>query len=163
MNADRDDWGDRYQAIYRFMRRRASSREEAEDLTQEVFVAAVRALTEARSNEEVPTLAWLYTVARRRLVDRLRREYRQSVATVSSIAPSPDEPVYGPSVVRPLLEGLRKLEEPQRQVIVLKLFEGRRFAEIAEIVQASEEACRTRFSRGLAALRADLTQKGVTP
>ena len=66
-------------------------------------------------------------------------------------------------MIESVLEGLSRLQESQRRVIVLKLFEGRPFAEIAEIVGASEEACRARFSRGLAALREHLTQKGVAP
>ena len=163
MSANRADWEGRYEAIYRFVRRRTSSREEAEDLTQETFAAAVKALDEARSTEEAPPLAWLYTVARRRLIDRLRRERRHSLAAESVIPGSSDERLYGPSIVRALQEGLHELDEQQRQAVVLKLFEGRPFAEIAAIVGASEEACRARFSRGLAALRTYLTEKGVTP
>jgi RNA polymerase sigma factor (sigma-70 family) len=57
--------------VYRFVRRRATSTE-AEDLTQEVFAAAAEALADARVEAPAP-LAWLYTVARRRLVDLARR------------------------------------------------------------------------------------------
>jgi RNA polymerase sigma factor (sigma-70 family) len=163
MNAERADLQGRYEAIYRFVRRCASSREDAEDLTQEVFLAAARELAQARSSEESPTLAWLYTVARRRLVDGLRRGSREPI-TVSSVIPAvSDERVYGPSVVQALLDGLRQLESDQRLVVALKLFEGRPFAEIALMVGASEEACRARFSRGLATLRSYLAEKGVTP
>lgn len=163
MSADGSDWADRYDQIYRFVRRRASSREEAEDLTQEVFAAATRALAEARSDEEAPTLAWLYTVARRRLIDRLRREHRQPLQSDAAVSAGTDERIYGPSITGPLLDGLRELDAQQRQVVLLKLFEGRPFAEIAGLVGASEEACRARFSRGLAALRTYLAEKGVTP
>jgi RNA polymerase sigma factor (sigma-70 family) len=163
MSADIAHWERRYEAIYRFVRRR-TSREEAEDLTQETFAAAVKALGDARSTEDAPPLAWLYTVARRRLIDRLRREQHYSLVVESAIpASSVDERQYGPSIVRALLAGLRELDEQQRQVVVLKLFEGRPFAEIAEIVGVSDEACRARFSRGLAALRTHLSKEGVTP
>lgn len=163
MSARKADWEGRYEAIYRFVRRRAASREDAEDVTQEVFASAVRALAEARLTEEAPAVAWLYTVARRRLADRLRREYRQPLVSDSAISTSEDERLYGPAIVRALRDGLRELDDQQRQVVVLKLFEGRKFAEIAAIVGASEQACRARFSRGLASLRAYLAEKGVTP
>lgn len=164
MSASRDpDLGGRYEAIFRFVRRRTPSREDAEDVTQEIFADAARALAEARLNESAPTLAWLYAVARRRLIDRLRDEQRKPV-TISLLDTAPsEERAYAPSVIQSVLEGLNQLEESQRRVIVLKLFEGRPFAEIAEIVGASEEACRARCSRGLAALRGHLTQKGVAP
>jgi DNA-directed RNA polymerase specialized sigma24 family protein len=45
----------------------------------------------------------------------------------------------------------------------MKVFEGRSFAEIAVEVGATEEACRMRFSRGLASLRRQLERRGVTP
>jgi DNA-directed RNA polymerase specialized sigma24 family protein len=41
-------WPRQYGSIYRFVRRRASTREDAEDLTQEVFEAAIAALGQAR-------------------------------------------------------------------------------------------------------------------
>jgi RNA polymerase sigma-70 factor (ECF subfamily) len=155
-------WNGRYEAIYRFVRRRTPSSEEAEDVTQEVFASAIAALAEARLTTDVPPLSWLYTVARRRLIDRLRvAPPRRGVSLDGDIADQ--EHSYGPALVEPLLEGLRELSEAQRRVIVLKLFEGRSFAEIAAAVDASEEACRMRFSRGLAALRESLTTKGVAP
>ena len=156
-------WARRYGSVYRFVRRRAVSREEAEDVTQEVFEAAVAALGQARVAAE-PSLAWLYTVARRRLVDRLRaaRPVLVPLDAESNIGAS-DDRAYGPAITQALLEALRSLDEGKRRVIVLKLFEGRSFAEIAREVGASEEACRMRFSRGLAELRRLLAEKGVTP
>ena len=74
-----------------------------------------------------------------------------------------DEHSYGPSIVNALLDGLRSLDEAQRRVVVMKVLEGRSFAEIALEVGATEEACRMRLSRGLADLRRQLERRGVTP
>ena len=150
-----------YGAVYRFIRRRARSREDAEDLTQEVFLAAIAALGEARLHEPEAPLGWLYAVAQRRLIDRLRRESTRAVSLVE--APEAAAPAYGPSVVSLLVASLNELEEGQRRVIVMKLFEGRPFREIAAELGVAEEACRARFSRGLAALRERLREKGVAP
>lgn len=157
-------WLRHYGSVYSFVRRRGYSREDAEDLTQEVFEAAVAALGEARLGADSEPLAWLYTVARRRLVDRLRASPPASVP-LDGEPQSADgaERVFGPAVARALVDAVKSLDEHQRRVIVLKLFEGRPFAEIADVVGASEEACRMRFSRGLAQVRRTLTEKGVQP
>jgi len=150
-----------YGAVYRFIRRRARSREDAEDLTQEVFLAAVAALGEARLPEGETPLGWLYTVARRRLIDRVRGESRRLVPVSDAVASV--EPAYSASVVSSLVSSLSELEGGQREVIVMKLFEGRRFSEIADRLGVSEDACRARFSRGLARLRERLRERGVEP
>jgi DNA-directed RNA polymerase specialized sigma24 family protein len=59
--------------VYVFVLRRVRTHHDAEDLAQEVFVDAVEAELES---ENPPLLAWLYTVARRRLIDDLRRQAR---------------------------------------------------------------------------------------
>src|ERR1700760_3856342 len=53
------------------------------------------------------------------------------------------------------------LPEGQRQVIVLKLLRGCSFAEIAEATGVGADACKMRFSRGLATVRAELARQGV--
>jgi RNA polymerase sigma-70 factor, ECF subfamily len=153
-------WRRQYGSVYRFVRRRSGSREDAEDLTQEVFAAAVAQLGRAREQAEAPPLAWLYTVARRRLIDRLR--------AARSLVPLPEEyagseRAYGPAIVRGLVDGLASLDEQQRRIVVAKLFEGRSFAEIAPELGVSEQACRMRLSRALAQLRRHLVEKGVVP
>jgi RNA polymerase sigma factor (sigma-70 family) len=142
--------------VYRFVRRRATAAD-AEDLTQEVFAAAAVALADARV-EAPPPLAWLYTVARRRLVDLARRA--SLVEPAANERPS-EERTYGPQVGRELAAAFARLTDAQRRVIALKLFDGRSFAEIAALLGSSEGACKMRFSRGLATLREELERKGI--
>jgi RNA polymerase sigma-70 factor (ECF subfamily) len=151
-----------YESVYRFIRRRVRTREDAEDLTQDVFLGAAEALHRLQLREDNPSLGWLYTVARRRLIDRLRdKQKRQNLeAQLDRAADAQD---YEPSIADALLASLHSLDPATRRVIVLKLFEGRRFTEIAQTLKLSEEACRTRFSRGLGALRDELREKGLTP
>lgn len=155
-------WRRQYGSVYRFVRRRSGSREDAEDITQDVFAAAVAALGRARADAEGPPLAWLYTVARRRLVDRLRAPRPASATLDPDVLPAAEH-AYGPAIVRTLVEGLETLDDPERQVVIGKVFEGRSFADIAAELGMSEGACRMRLSRGLAALRRHLLEKGVSP
>ena len=158
-------WMRHYGTVYRFVRRASRlACEDAEDLTQEVFEAAVAALGEARLAADSQPLAWLYTVARRRLADRLRAARVASVPLDREFAAiEGNEHAYGPSIATALTEAVNSLHEDQRRVNVQKLFEGRSFAEIAQVVGANEEACRMRFSRGLGHVRRALSEKGVRP
>jgi RNA polymerase sigma-70 factor (ECF subfamily) len=154
-----------YSEVYRYVRRRSQSREDAEDITQTVFTQATAGL-ERSSAGSPPVLAWLYTVARRRLID----EHRRRNVTEARVIPLDDARLehrgpeyYGIDVARALVDGIACLPAEQQEVVVLKVIEGRRFAEIAANLGVSEEACRTRLSRALRTLRAGLEKEGITP
>ena len=76
-----------YGQVYRYIRRRTGVRERAEDLTQEVFAAAAAALPRFRRRAG-SALPWLYTVARRRFVDELRRRGREGGVEQSGVRSS---------------------------------------------------------------------------
>lgn len=153
-----------YREIYRYVRRRSRSDSDAEDLTQDVFADAARALGNAGSGDG-PPIAWLYAVARRRLIDRARRQARRHEVFGDTALELVVEPPsgYGSEVSEALRSGIERLPQLQRQVVLLKLVRGRSFAEIASALDASEGACRMRFLRGLEQLRAFLEEKEVTP
>jgi RNA polymerase sigma factor (sigma-70 family) len=147
-----------YGHVYRFVRRRTRDDDRAEELTQQVFADAAASLRDTGS----PALAWLYTVAKRRFADEARRHAHANAVT---IAPGPTAEVrdYGADLTTALSRALTGLPEGQRQVAVLKLVRGARFAEIGRTLGVSEAAAKMRFVRALEALRAELEQEGITP
>jgi RNA polymerase sigma factor (sigma-70 family) len=147
-----------YGQVYRYVRRRTRDHDRAEELTQQVFADAAASLRDSSS----PTLAWLYTVAKRRFADEVRRNARGEAHTIVS-APSAETREYGPDLAAALSAALGRLPEGQRQVAVLKLVRGARFAEIGRILGVSEAAAKMRFVRALEALRAELEQEGIAP
>lgn len=155
-----------YGQVYRFLRRRTESDEVAEDLAQAVFADAAARLRHLE-RDGPPVLAWLYTVARRRLVDNARAGARGPgrIATLDEARAQAVEaaPEYGDRLSAAIALAVADLPEGQRQVVVLKLLEGRSFAEIAARLGVTEAACKMRFSRGLEALRAELSRQGVEP
>jgi len=154
-----------YESVYRYVRRRTLSREDAEDLTQTVFAEAVSGL-DAATDDSRPPLAWLYTVAKRRLIDEHRRRESGPAQVISLDAARLEQQShrdYGFDLARVLAKGVADLPVEQQRVVVLKLIEGWRFAEIAAHLGVSEEACRTRLSRALRSLRAWLEREGITP
>ena len=154
-----------YAQIFRYLRRRSQSDEQAEDLAQAVFADAAERLRYVKPGSP-PILAWLYTVAQRRLADQARRA-ATTPATLASLdaarAHDLEDAYYGRAVARALRAAIEQLPPGQRQVVVMKLLEGRSFAEIARRVGASEAACKMRFARALEALREDLATRGVEP
>ncbi len=150
-----------YRQIRDYVRRRGSSYDDAEEIAQEVFAQAAAALDGLRMGSS-PLVAWLYTVAQRRVVDEARRRAQAARAALVVVPPA-EASRYGDDVARSIRRALERLPEAQRRVVVLKLFEGRRFAEIARLLGTTEAASRMRFSRALERLRDELEEEGITP
>jgi RNA polymerase sigma-70 factor (ECF subfamily) len=143
-----------------FFYRRTGDRERAEDLTQEVFLHAASAL--AGSDPDGPTLPLLYTVARRRFIDELRHRGRYPTESLDpSLHPAEPLPEYGGMIREAIAAGIASLPSGQRQVVVLKLLQGRSFRDIGELVGSNEGAVKMQFSRALKALREYLRDAGV--
>lgn len=143
-----------YGQLFRYIRRRTPDAFEAEDVTQSVFADAAQRLGDFKPGAS-PVLAWLYTVAQRRLADRARRLAHQhaSLREIERTRLVATEEEYGSEVTVALRDALTDLPETQRTVVVLKLLRGLSFAEIAAEVGSSEAACKMRFARGLETLR----------
>lgn len=147
-----------YGTVYRYVRRRTRSHEQAEDLTQEVFAAAAAALPSENAGDP-PVLAWLYTVAQRRFADEARRRAAgRPVALASEPAAE-----YGPSLTAAITSAMGRLQPEQQRVVALKLLRGLPFAEVGTELGVTPAAAKMRFVRALGALRAELGKEGVEP
>lgn len=147
--------------IYRYLLRRTTNHADAEDLTQSVFADAAAALS--RSGEPDALLALLYTVAERRFIDYVRRRRRFAQTILDEENEPAGELSYGPTAARALRDAVQRLSSEDQQVVVMRLFQGTPFAEIARQRGSSEAAVKMRFSRALGVLRADLRKQGLEP
>jgi RNA polymerase sigma factor (sigma-70 family) len=126
-----------------FIRSRVPDPGDAEDILQDVFYELVAAYRLAKPIEQVG--AWLFQVARNRIIDRFRKQKPEAVRlggedeedslSLEDMLPSPDG---GPEAafVRGVLmeemgEALAELPQEQREVFIANEIEGRTFAEIA--------------------------------
>ena len=128
-----------------FIRRRVADQGEAEDILQDVFYELVEAYRMMKPVEQVT--AWLFRVARNRIIDLFRRRSREGVRAEASVAdqseslaleellPSPDagpEGAFTRSVLlEELDEALDELPDEQRQVFIAHELMGRSFKELA--------------------------------
>jgi RNA polymerase sigma-70 factor (ECF subfamily) len=114
----------------------------AEDLTQETFIAALAELRKGR-HVDAP-IAWLYGIARHKLLDHYRREARRG--TVDAL----EEPAVnrlGEDRER-VLGALRAVPPMQRAALVLRHMEGLSVPELAQVLGRSVEAAESLLSRG---------------
>jgi RNA polymerase sigma-70 factor (ECF subfamily) len=138
--------------ILSYLRRRTGNATLAEDLTQDVFLAALRAQSRLVNSTE-PLLPWLYTVAERRAIDAARRARRAEIERRAETSPHGDADDVS---AKTITEALRLLPEEQRRLVLLRLVTGRPFAEIGKALNVDPAVCRVRFSRALRALRESL-------
>jgi RNA polymerase sigma factor (sigma-70 family) len=134
---------------------------EAEDAAQEAFVKAYRALPRFRRG--APWRPWLLRIvaneARNRRRAAGRREHlalRAARAEAPGAAPAPDAAIDGP-----LLDALGRLGPPHREVIVLRHLLDLPEAECAAVLGCRRGTVKSRLSRALARLRAEVEDAGA--
>jgi RNA polymerase sigma factor (sigma-70 family) len=129
-----------------FIRKQVLDETDVEDILQEVFYELVQAYRLMQPLERVG--AWLFRVARNRIIDRFRRRRQEAPGTNlpggveepelfpwEDLLPSPDagpEAAYAREVLMEEIDAaLDELPEEQREVFVAHEFEGRSFRELA--------------------------------
>lgn len=137
--------------IFGFFRRRVENHERAEDLTQETFLAVIRAT--ARYEPRALVRTYLYGIALK-LIAALRRKESKS----GSMAESVLEPmtVGSPEASLWVREALSKLDAQEREIIMLREYEQLSYAEIAELLRIPVNTVRSRLFRARSAFRARL-------
>lgn len=143
------------QPVYRYLRLRLSDSAIAEDLTAEVFVRAVGGL-DRYTDRGLPFGAWLFRIARDRLVDHYRQSSRRPVAeldeTLSSDLPGPGELAETAAALLELDEALRHLTGDQRDVIQFRFMEDWSLEDTARAMNKTVNAVKALQHRALNAL-----------
>jgi RNA polymerase sigma-70 factor (ECF subfamily) len=153
-------------AIYRIL----GSEDEARDLCQETFLKAYRALR--RFKGEARFSSWLYQIALNLCRDRMRRRKGRTLVSLEEMAPDAQpaprswqpsalELAEGRDLARRVAFAVASLPEEQREVIVLKEYQGLTFLEIAEVLGMPPSTVKTRLYRGLSQLRERLEEQGI--
>lgn len=138
-----------YEEIYVYVYRQTGNREDAMDLTQEIFIAVLQSIGRYDSKKSA-FRTWLYAIATHKVIDRRR-------AAQLTILPLEDDTVQeGPDELAWLedAELLRRIEayvsgfdEEAQTVFRLHIFEGLTFREIAEMTDMPEASVKTKYYR----------------
>jgi RNA polymerase sigma-70 factor (ECF subfamily) len=147
-------------AVYRYLRRMTGNHEDAADLTQEVFVRAYRGLARFEGRSGLRT--WLLRIATNAYLDQRARLNRQALP-LDAVASWADSPDHGPESVAERREWVARVEEAiralpprQRAALVLRLYGGHTYAEVADILGCAEGTVKASVFAALARLRARL-------
>ncbi len=140
--------------VYRFLYSRLGNREDAEDLTSEVFLKATRQLDSERG--EASIAQWLFTVARTVLADHWRRYYRAGAALplddarVGSLPEEGEGRSSSGTSARLVAEVLEALPERYRRVLELRFLHGYSVQETAQELGVTPENVKVIQHRALA-------------
>ncbi|MEA3308794.1 MAG: sigma-70 family RNA polymerase sigma factor [Chloroflexota bacterium] len=146
-------------AVYRFMFYRTKNSTIAEDLTAEVFASVITSISryENREDQGVPFEAWLFRIARARLVDYWRKAERDQKHQVK-ISPEMEETYWGelsqdPFRYETLINALQYLTPAEYEVVALRFASGFDNQEISVVVERTSDAVKSMLHRALKKLR----------
>lgn len=127
---------------------------EAEDVVQEAYVKAYRALSAGDFDGRANVSTWLYRVVANQAIDALRGRARRPRPTDTADESTSDlASAEQKFALAELSDWMGDLPPDQRAALVLKAVEGLTSPEIAEILRCSEGAVEQRLVRARAALR----------
>jgi RNA polymerase sigma-70 factor (ECF subfamily) len=150
---------DRYQPkIYRFIFLKVSHREEAEDLTHQVFLNAWKNV-ERYTDQGFPFSSWLFRIARNKVID-----YYRTKKTTLDIDVIPEEIVgiaeqdsqqdaENTLQLEKVYRALQQLSEEQKEVLILRFIQELSYDEVAEIMDKSPGTVRVLQHRGIKRLQ----------
>ena len=151
--------------VYRFGLKMCRDPEDAKDVLQETLLAAARTVKDFRGASSVST--WLYTIARSFCIKKRRRskfapEQEESLDArepglearqVADPSRGPDDELAGRQVEAALERAISGLDPMYREVLVLRDVEGLTAPEVAEVMELSVEAVKSRLHRARLAVR----------
>ena len=159
--------------LHRFVHRMLPRPEDVQDVCQETFLRVLNKSHRFREGSRFST--WMYQIALNLCRDQLRRRRRWSLL-VSEHGEPPERPqppgtaadTQDPARAAELREksaavlvALAEIPAEQREVLVLKEFEGLKFREIAEILGCPESTVKSRMYYGLSGVRTALVRRGI--
>ena len=163
--------------VFGYIYLRCRQREEAEDLTAEVFASAVASIDQFRGDARVST--WLIGIARRKLIDAARRRQRRpevletdlgdpqdaaaALADACGPAESPERAFERNETVTLVRRLILDLPDAQREALWLRCVDQLSLAETAQVLRRSENAVKALLHRARASLMERLTAAEAHP
>jgi RNA polymerase sigma-70 factor (ECF subfamily) len=151
--------------IYRFGLKMCRDPEDAKDVVQDTLLAAARGIREFRGASSLST--WLYTIARSFCIKKRRGAMTSAVvslddepgaAQMPSAELPPDDAAASHELGAALEGAIASLAPMYREVLLLRDVEGLSAAEVAEVLELSVDAVKSRLHRARADVRAKLTR-----
>ena len=137
-----------HEPLYCFFRRRLGSGESADDLTQETFLAVIRAT--ARYEPRALVRTYLYGIAFKLLAAERRKRARDQPADLSPVtADDFDDRLW-------VRQAIERLDTNDREILMLREYEQLSYSEIAELLRLPVNTVRSRLFRARMELKSIL-------
>ncbi|HEV2635942.1 MAG TPA: sigma-70 family RNA polymerase sigma factor [Actinocrinis sp.] len=155
-------------SVYRYIYRRVSHRQLAEDLCSETFLRALRRISSfAWQGRDI--IAWLQTIARNLVIDHYKSAVRRAETPTDEFDDTevckdgPEEALLTALAQRSLYDAMERLVPAQRQCVTLRLLDGHSVDETAHIMGRTRGAITTLQFRALRALERVLREQEGAP
>ncbi|MFZ2189854.1 MAG: RNA polymerase sigma factor [Candidatus Magasanikiibacteriota bacterium] len=143
--------------IYRFIYFKINNKEEAEDLTSDVFLKTWNYLMENREKELLSFSGLVYRIARNNIIDLYRKRARMPEVALGeeaeNVSTEPMQEVENIHDAEKLLQLIKKLKQDYQEVLILKHVEELSIGEIAEITGRSSVGVRVILHRAMNKLK----------
>jgi RNA polymerase sigma-70 factor (ECF subfamily) len=150
--------------VYTYIYYRVGNKEDAEDITESVFLHALLHL-DRYQDRGIPFSAWLLRIAHNLVANWHRNTGRRRMVVLESAdgfqdpAPTPEETMEIHEDVRQLREALMGLPVERQQALILRFAEGLKHKEIGEVMGKSAGAVKVLVHRSLISLHRGLLDK----
>ncbi len=134
-------------ALYSICYRQTRNEEDAQELTQEIFIKVYRNLKKFKENSRFFT--WLYRIAVNTCISFKRKSHPE--IGIRDIQPNPTERDI--SLKKAIDDALMKLPARQRMAFILRHYEGYKFDEIGQMMGISEGAAKANHFQAIRKLR----------
>lgn len=164
-----------YKRIYNYALKYCGDHDMAMDIAQKTFIVVHEKLPQLR--ELSSFRPWLYKITLNHCRDEERRFAKRAVTSLhdseqqvkmevegrmsSDIDHRPDKKLHRKELASKIMDCLQLLNEDQREVVIMKEYEGLKFREIAEALGISENTAKSRLYYGLKTMRKLLTEARV--
>src|SRR3954469_20154610 len=143
--------------VYNYLLRLVRDREDALDLSQDVFLKAYQSL--GKLEDPGRFAAWLFRIAHNEAYSLLRRSRPDDVEIAFDPGSSESSGGMYPVELTLAVEGaLKRLNDDQREAVVLKIYQGFKFEEMAEILSCPVSTIKSRLYTAL-----DLLKEALAP
>jgi len=147
-----------FDKIYRYVTLKIGNETEAEDMTQQVFLNALKSISSFKW-KGIPFSAWLFRIAHNQVVDYLRSKKRTTVPLDESLVSNNNNPqlvVEQKLDIEQLLLATKQLTGAQREVISLRFAGELPIAQVAKAMGKSQGAVKALQHSAIVALRKTL-------
>ncbi|MDD5605297.1 MAG: ECF subfamily RNA polymerase sigma factor, BldN family [Dehalococcoidales bacterium] len=145
-----------FDKIFRYIAIKIGNQMEAEDLTQQVFMKALKAISSYQW-KDIPFSAWLYRIAHNQVVDYIRKKSRQPETELNEDITAAEDNPYKTAELKVELEelssALKKLTPLQQEVISLRFSCEMPIAQVAAVMGKKEGAIKALQHSAIQALR----------